>query len=161
MIYTNRKAFTLIELLIVVSVIGILTTVLIGVISPRRAQGSARDGVRMANVEKLAQSIETYYAAEGKYPPLSEMDNDNTPTTAQLSGLLTEYVKNWPDAKQTYFEYGYYPNGAGDAFVLTVNSERGSSSCIKYSSTVSKVLQCKVCGVVSAHTCSTYYSTPY
>lgn len=157
MIYTNRKAFTLIELLIVVSVIGILTTVLIGVISPRRAQGSARDGVRIANVEKLAQSIETYYAAEGKYPPLTEMGNTNTPTTAQISGVLDEYIKNWPEASGAGYEYGYYLDGSGNSFVLTVKSERGATSCIKYSSTASKVLQCKECGTVSAATCSTPY----
>jgi prepilin-type N-terminal cleavage/methylation domain-containing protein len=157
MIYTKQKAFTLIELLIVVSVIGILTTVLIGVISPRRAQGSARDGVRMANIEKLAQSLETYQAAEGKYPPLTEMGSTNTPTTAQITGVLDDYIKNWPEASAAGYEYGYYLNGTGDAFVLKVKSERGTDSCIKYSSTVNKVVQCKVCGPAANAACTTPY----
>ena len=164
MIYTNRKAFTLIELLIVVSVIGVLTAILISVINPRRSQGAARDGVRMANIEKLAQSIETYAAAEGganPYPTVADLGG-NTPTTTYIKNtspntIIKEYINNWPEKSATGFEYKYYADSVNSShIIITVKTERSTNSCIKYSSFAGRILECKECGANNVPTCTEY-----
>jgi prepilin-type N-terminal cleavage/methylation domain-containing protein len=59
---TNLKAFTLIELLIVIVIIGILAVALI----PRLtgAQASARDTARKATLQQVATIISSYAAQE-------------------------------------------------------------------------------------------------
>ncbi len=61
-----QKSFTLIELLIVITIIGILAVALV----PRIAQGPARarDVQRKADLQQLATAMELYYADYGEYP---------------------------------------------------------------------------------------------
>jgi prepilin-type N-terminal cleavage/methylation domain-containing protein len=160
-----NTGFTLIELLIVVSVIGVLAAVLVNVIGPKRAQGSARDGVRMANMEKLVQGLEAFYVAENTgYPTCCGSTNQlktSSPTdmqdTAQADEVVETYIKNWPQAEGgTTFKYVYHYLGA-DSFVLSVKTERGPSSCLKYGATEGQIHQCKVCGSATTATCTEYY----
>ncbi len=62
----NRKSFTLIELLIVITIIGILAIALV----PRISSGPsrARDIQRKADLQNLATAVELYYADHGEYP---------------------------------------------------------------------------------------------
>lgn len=61
-----RKSFTLIELLIVITIIGILAVALV----PKIAQGPARarDVQRKADLQNVATALELYYADHGEYP---------------------------------------------------------------------------------------------
>ncbi len=158
----NRKyGFTLIELLIVVSVIGILSAVLLSVINPRRSQGAARDGVRMANMEKLAQALETYNAAEDKYPTPADLGG-NIPNTAAIAAhpVLKDYIKNWPVAEGVGFDYTYYIEDGSTDFVLSVKTERSGTagtSCLKYGSSQGQMYQCRVCGALKVPVCATPY----
>lgn len=60
------KAFTLIELLIVITIIGILAVALI----PRISQGPARarDVSRKADLQNVANALELFYADNNAYP---------------------------------------------------------------------------------------------
>ena len=62
----NNKAFTLVEMLIVVVIIGILAAALI----PRLvwAQAQARDSARAAGLNQLKGWLESYYSDAGTYP---------------------------------------------------------------------------------------------
>jgi type IV pilus assembly protein PilA len=62
-----RKAFTLIEILIVIGIIGVLAAALI----PRLTgiQGRARDTKRMYDIRQLSKSIYTYWIDNNTYPP--------------------------------------------------------------------------------------------
>lgn len=65
----NARGFTLIELMIVISIIAVLSTV--GLATYRGVQAKARDGVRKSDLTKLATALELYFQKpeNGKYPP--------------------------------------------------------------------------------------------
>lgn len=63
---TTKRAFTLIELMVVITIIGLLAT--IGIVSYTRAQARARDGRRRADLKTLQQAVEMYYAERQSYP---------------------------------------------------------------------------------------------
>jgi prepilin-type N-terminal cleavage/methylation domain-containing protein len=62
----NKLAFTLIELLIVMAIIGILSTAT--VVSLNQAKAKARDARRLADVAQIKKALDIYYYSEGIYP---------------------------------------------------------------------------------------------
>lgn len=71
-----KKAFTLIELLIVISVIGILAGIVIAVIDPIKQKEKAQEGVIVATMSKIVLAIEAYYAVYGVYPDCGTLLGD-------------------------------------------------------------------------------------
>lgn len=65
MINKNKKGFTLVELLVVISIIGLLST--IAVVSLGSARAKARDTKRIADVKQITTALEQYYADQGNY----------------------------------------------------------------------------------------------
>jgi len=65
---TSRRegAFTLIELMVAVSIVAILAT--IGLTIYNTAQSSARDGKRTQDISEIQKALEQYYAVNGSYP---------------------------------------------------------------------------------------------
>lgn len=61
----HRKAFTLIELMIVCAILGVLATIV--VINVLGAKAKSRDAKRMADVETIASAFHLYYADKGTY----------------------------------------------------------------------------------------------
>jgi len=83
------RGFTIIELLVVVSVIGILAT--ISLIGFNRYQADTRDSQRSSQATILAEALEKYYDKHGEYPSCTSITSDaNTVTTAILPGLQTD-----------------------------------------------------------------------
>ena len=64
----HHRAFTLIELLLTVSIIGILATITIGVMSPRRQLSGSRDVKRQADVNAVMSAIDQYSIDHGDLP---------------------------------------------------------------------------------------------
>jgi len=63
----TKKAFTLIELLIVISIIGILSGVVLTIINVPKWQARSRDAVRLEELSVLSGALERYYADENQY----------------------------------------------------------------------------------------------
>ncbi len=75
-----HSGFTLIELMVVVSIIGILMAA--GILAFSNAQKSARDAKRRADVDAISKALEQYNQTNnGKYPPATAGTID--PTTIQ------------------------------------------------------------------------------
>lgn len=62
----NSKGFTLVELLIVVSIIAVLSVIGVSIYSD--VQGKARDAKRKADVDSIAKAYETHYVASAQTP---------------------------------------------------------------------------------------------
>ena len=73
-----RKAFTLIELLTVIAIIGILAGITFGVISG--VQENSRKAQARTELAALAQALESYKRQYGDYPQLGASTNTATPT---------------------------------------------------------------------------------
>jgi prepilin-type N-terminal cleavage/methylation domain-containing protein len=80
----KQKGFTIVELLIVIVVIGILATLVIVTFSGIQQKG--RNSQRQTDINALASHVEAYYASEGKYPTLANL-NDATWRTTNTKGL--------------------------------------------------------------------------
>ena len=62
---TNKKGFTLIELMVVVSIIALLTSVVLSALNLARAK--ARDTKRVADLKELQKALELYYDSFSGY----------------------------------------------------------------------------------------------
>lgn len=62
----GRKGFTLLELLLVIAIIGILSTVVVANLKQLKAK--ARDAVRLSDVTQVQKAVEFYYQDHGSYP---------------------------------------------------------------------------------------------
>lgn len=62
----NKRAFTLIEVLVVISIIGILMSIL--VLNFEESRKRARDNVRKSDLKSVQLALEVYKAQNGKYP---------------------------------------------------------------------------------------------
>ncbi len=61
-----KKCFTLVELLIVVSIIGILASIVLVSLSSSRMK--ARDAQRLQDIKSIQNALEVYYSTYGHYP---------------------------------------------------------------------------------------------
>jgi prepilin-type N-terminal cleavage/methylation domain-containing protein len=82
----GRRAFTLIELLSVIAIIGLLAGLILGVL-PAVAQRGKRGGVK-TQLAALQTAIDRYHSQKGYYPPDNPTSADLPPLFYELTGTL-------------------------------------------------------------------------
>lgn len=105
----KHSGFTLIEVLVVISIIGILAT--IGFNFFRTAQASARDGKRQADLERIRSTLAIYRRDNGVYPDSLDLDS--------------EYGEIPQDPTPDTYSYAY--SGSGQNYTLCAHLERGTT----------------------------------
>ncbi len=109
---SNRKAFTLIELMVVISIIGIL--VAIGIVSYRKTYQLSRDSRRKADLAQIRQALETYRSENGYYP-------------STLNSLTPNYISEIPTDPKTNQSYTYHRSD-NYHYTLSANLETDNST---------------------------------
>lgn len=104
--------FTLVELLVTLSIMTVIMGVALVAFSSTRATG--RDGRRRADIEALRSALEIYRNDNGYYP-------------LTLAGLTPTYISTTPaDPASPSRNYAYAPSPAGC-------SNSGANRCVGYS----------------------------
>jgi prepilin-type N-terminal cleavage/methylation domain-containing protein len=133
----NNKGFTLVELLVVISIISLLSSVVMASLNSARAK--ARDVRRIMDMRQIQTALAMYYDQHGSYPDgdgdgCGGWDAGNQTLPLFGNGALNG-IMNKPSVDPTatgncsgYFYY-HYPAGAGQCdvrrgafYVLTIGS---------------------------------------
>lgn len=130
---SRSKGFTLVELLIVIALIGILSGLLLSIMSPTQQKNRAEDGVIRANIEEAVQGIEAYRAAEGTFPIDSNNDGNPVETTTPPDPLLV-YIAGWPDNEPSGVYYKYHLDASGNDYGIVVALQSEVGKFLKYRS---------------------------
>ena len=94
----KNSGFTIVELLIVIVVIGILAGLVVTTFTG--IQQKARNTERQTDIKAIHGQVEAYYAQNGKYPTLANL-NDATWRSTNMKGLDGEALMDPKGTAQT------------------------------------------------------------
>ncbi|OGH09981.1 MAG: hypothetical protein A2152_03445 [Candidatus Levybacteria bacterium RBG_16_35_6] len=123
------KGFTLIELVIVVAVLGIISTIVMTSINPMAQFQKANDGRIKSDLAQLQRVLESYYEDVGRYPasPDYEIQTIADPSTGNAWGdpwsPYMDFLPKSPGYPNRTYVY-YSPDG--QTYYLYANLERGT-----------------------------------
>ncbi len=128
----NISGFTLVELIVVISIIGILASIVYANFGG--ARGAARDDVRAAAVKELQLAIELYRAQFGVYPssgcaasgtaswagPGPETLPEFVSCANYINGLVPDFIASLPTdpLSENTSNVGYYYRSNGSSYKL-------------------------------------------
>jgi type IV pilus assembly protein PilE len=136
----KQQGFTIVELLIVIVVIGILAALVITTFSGIQQKG--RNTERLTDIKAIHAQLEAYYASNGKYPTLANL-NDND--TSSATSFISTYMKgldreSFRDPKQTGYTMAAAPAASVYAYAVTPSTcdNAGAGDCTGYTITATK-----------------------
>jgi len=124
-----QSAFTLVELLVVMAILGVLVTLIAG--GFRTAQMRGRDAKRKSDLKEIANSLELYFSDHGQYPPSNAGLVLGCPATtgscAWGSGEFTDgetvYFKTMPADPSSDLNYFYRAFSSNQKFQIYAHLE--------------------------------------
>jgi len=124
----SRKAFSLIELLIVITIIGILAVAFLPSITTGPSR--ARDTQRVSDISDIALALELYFQDTGGYPaagPIGLINTSGNPGENIVAYFDNNAIPSDPQASTTLFSVGanYYYNGTANSYTLAAAVENG------------------------------------
>lgn len=117
----TNQAFTLIELLIVIAIIGILSSVVL--MSLNTAREKSRDTARYQQANEFLKALELYHTDTGQYPVTVSVDTPVPFSTVQPT--ISTYMSSVP-ADPTYPAnqgYHYCSTADGSSMAILINTE--------------------------------------
>lgn len=138
----HRRGFTLVELIAVIVVIGILSTLVI--IGATRSMADTRDQQRVVTSTALVEKLEAYYLKNGEYPSVPSVASDKGASPASVAnklGIETGLLK--------------MPKASSELSVVSVDSPAiGSDDVIVYDAT--STINKEACSSQPAGGCDLY-----
>lgn len=123
---TKKTGFTLFELLVSISIIGILTA--LAIVSYSSAQKKARDARRIQDLQAIAKAAEQYYMlSDSQYPATGLYSAGSAWTTGSGQTVLQAYPK---DPKGTDYPAvnGWVTNATGYCVCTPLEAAKGGNS---------------------------------
>jgi len=117
---SEKKGFTMIELLISVLLLTVLSGVVMGVLNSAGYQKKGRDAQRLSDLKRLQTALELYYADNRVYP-------SGTKSSVALTELAS-YITPLPDDPLSTLDYTYTAVGSGAGYTVKANMELETSN---------------------------------
>ncbi len=113
--YLKKTSFTLIELLLVIAIIGLLTSVALFFFGPSRTK--AKDARRQTDINNIMKAMEMCYDDDNQYPVIT-IDVDNKVTNTSLTSSLKTYLVSFPKSPGNESYYGKDNNGQQQQYCI-------------------------------------------
>ena len=124
--YMRKNGFTLVELLVVVSLIGVLATLVLANLTSGRSRG--RDAQRKSDLRQISTALRLYYNDRGGYP--ANNVSGQILGCGSLGTSACDWGSQWEVSGTTYMQtlakdplpdqsYKYEADSADDSFVLS------------------------------------------
>ncbi len=107
----KSKGFSIIEMVVVIAIVGFLSTIIYSSFDSSKAQ--SRDQKRVSDVSAIQLALEQYFSAHGVYP-------------LQLSDLVPTYISEMSKDPTTKADY------SGNYFPMAKILAPNSNSCVSY-----------------------------
>ena len=129
-VMNKRDGFTILELLVVIAIIGIISAVILSVLSDSRVK--SRDSARKTQIQEVLKALELYYTENGAYP----LYGTGAGAGGYLSGIQPAFFGNGTSLKRLPAEadsrYYYCVSADRRSMLLALDTEEdkgGSAFC--------------------------------
>lgn len=124
-----KKGFTLIELILIISILGILSVGVLTALNPIAQIQKANDAKRKSDISQVQRALELYYQDNNAYPASTSDFKISINGSAVAWGSSWEpYINVLPQDPVSTNVYIYYSpvNSNGQTYYLYANLERGN-----------------------------------